>query len=144
MLTDFGIARMTQYTQSFFQTTTRDGKFGSLRWTAYELVICDLQSESDDNSSVEEDLPPSGSAVGFARPTERRYSNLAMSSTRSEAQPSANACYEPELPETKVEDEDADSRYHTKETDMWAFGMVIYVCKFILILRDLTHCDPRK
>lgn len=126
MLTDFGIARMTQYTQAFFQTTTRDATAGSVRWTAYELFPLDLQSGPEESSSEEELLPRMPIA-------ERIYNNLVVPST-SGGEGRYNATSSPKggLSEIKIgEDEDSEG-HHTKGTDIWAFGMVIYVRGFII------------
>ena len=129
MLTDFGIARMTQYTQAFFQTTTRDATAGSVRWTAYELFPLDLQSGPEESSSSEEELPPHGSKV------EGSHTNLVAPSTSGKGQSNANSSYEYGLPDIEiVKDEDSEG-HHTKGTDIWALGMVIYVCGLI-VFRD--------
>lgn len=145
MLTDFGLARMTQYTQAFFQTTTRDATAGSVRWTAYELFPLDLQSGSDDDSSSEEGLLSHGLPAPPARPSGQSSINLAIPSASGEDQWVANANAESELPEIRIgeEDEDEDG-HHTKETDIWAFGMVIYVCEVIPYRNGLNSFSPRK
>lgn len=127
MLTDFGLARMTQYTQAFFQTTTRDATAGSVRWTAYELIPLDLQSGSDDDSLDEEGSPSQGlAAAAFAKPVEQNPINPAVSN--GGYNPIVNTIHEYGQPEVKRGDYDEDSEgHHTKETDIWAFGMVIYV-----------------
>lgn len=36
--------------------------------------------------------------------------------------------------EAEAAEDDEDEKYHTKESDMWAFGMVIYVCTPYLLV----------
>lgn len=129
MLTDFGLARMTQYTQAFFQTTTRDATAGSVRWTAYELFPLDLQSGSDEESSSEENILPYFSEVPSVGIDIQSRLDVATSSTNGENRSVASSSHEFGLPYTNIGEEDEDSNgHHTKETDIWAFGMVIYVC----------------
>lgn len=133
MLTNFGRARMARYTQAFFRITTHGGIGGSIRWMARELVTQDAQSESDDDSLIEEDLSQYDSAFEFARPADQRNINPATLCIRNQAKPIVNVNHGSSLPEVKEDEEDIDSdEHHTKETDMWAFGMVIYVCGSIV------------
>lgn len=142
MLTDFGLARMAQCTQAFFKTTANNGKYGSLRWMAYELVIQDIQSESDDDSLVENEASHNISAVGSARTAEKRNIDLVVPGARNEAQPTVSVNHGSRPPEVKEYEEDVGpDEYHTKEADMWAFGMVIYVRGFIVLSFTLTYCD---
>lgn len=125
MLTDFGLARMTQYTQAFFRTTTHDATAGSVRWTAYEIFDSDLQSESDDDHSSEEDKLTHKFAGVSASSAAPSYIALAVPSASDENLDGANLN---SGPQGRGRSEDKDSEgHHTKETDMWAFGMVIYV-----------------
>ena len=111
MLTDFGLARMTQYTQAFFQTTTRDATAGSVRWTAYELFPLDLQSGSDESSSSEEDLSLNVPSTPFARSTisDQNHISLAVSSASSENRSNPTFTGESEIPEIRIGEEDEDS-----------------------------------
>ena len=104
MLTDFGFARMAKYSQTFFKTATRDASAGSDRWMAKEFFDFDKLLGSNDSSSDEEH-------VQSRRPVRAKVHAVVPGARGEESRP---------------------KKQHTKETDIWALGMVFYVCKYIL------------
>lgn len=89
---------MVQYSHVFLQTTTRNIG-GSARWMSFELLY------PDDSESGPEESPDTGS----------RHDDTDI---------------ENDDEEQEDRDKDSDDEViirHTKESDMWAFGMVIYV-----------------
>lgn len=107
MITSFGSAR-TLYSQSFMCTTTLDAKSGTLRWTAHELLLPEMDNmpecdESDLGSELEETEPGRATSI---HDEDEGLAEIANSEHASEV----------------------GDLVHTKETDIWAFGMVIYVC----------------
>ena len=72
--------------------------------------------------------------------------NTRLSTLRWEAYEIIIQDYHAELADTEGLDEDEDTGgHHTKESDMWSFGMVIYVrMSFSLLAIDLTHPASRK
>lgn len=154
MLTGFATASMRYYTQSFFMTTTHDVTGGSVRWAAYELFLLDHLLGSDCGSSSEEEPPPQhGLAHSFPTFAGQTHLGPAVSPTNSEDEyiPADTSLwwdegemddYDSEKGENEDdsemggdeddneigEDEDDFEVSHTKKTDIWAFGMVVYVC----------------
>lgn len=54
MLTDFGLARMQEYTKAFMRTTDSNEIRGSIRYMAYEFFeINSLPSQTNDPESID-------------------------------------------------------------------------------------------
>ena len=157
MLTDFGSARMTRYTQAFLQTTRRDAKASTVRWIAYELISHDVElneqdeTSSDDEDNLEEratelfsqDVQPSRQSetsnnaednraegpvetVAMSGIRITRSSNMNLLDSDQDGGRNIHSLSSSVSNESDAAEEDEDEGRHTQESDMWAFGMVIY------------------
>lgn len=92
-ITDFGLSRMTSYSQTILATSSHNTIRGSARWMAYELLTQETGTEDSSQSCLLKGPESPG-------PTSYTESSIVT---------------------------------HTKASDIWAFGMVIYVCFFLEI-----------
>lgn len=102
MITDFGFARILQHSRISVCATDHDAKGGSVHWLAYELLTAKRKHKAEaDVVIIDKDL---SEVIGTSVPMYHKDSKT-------------------------VEFELSDGGSYTRESDVWAFGMVIYVCR---------------
>lgn len=134
MITNFSRARMAHYDHDFFQNTTRDDTIGSVRWTAYELLI--IGNFLNDDSSSEKGFLSHKSPVLPSKPAKQIEARPPFPSSDGEGQSHTDITHrhaDNKIWEDNNENDDIIHHGNTKAADMWSFGMVIYVCECIPI-----------
>ena len=141
MITDFGLSRMIACSQTMLKTTSYQSSVkGSARWMANELI----QTESSDSSMDSE--RSSGVLLDTADDLHGipvHMPGMAGSDSTARIIPMDSVEEEPitpserylpgvsnSLPYAEMEASEAGEELdsvHTKESDMWSFGMVIYI-----------------